>query len=238
MSNNYFRFKQFTVHQELCAMKVCTDACLFGAWLSAKPFFPSTKHIMDIGAGTGLLSLIMAQKTIAMIDAVEMEESAAQQAKENFEVSPWKGQLTLIFNDIKELVIAPKYDLVISNPPFYTNDLKSDNNKKNLALHSEALNLNELLQTSLKALANEGRLALLLPAHRADEFEKMALTNGLYLEEKAGVKQTEKHSWFRVLLLFSSIPSDTIYTEIIIKDAYNNYTKEFSELLKDYYLFL
>jgi tRNA1Val (adenine37-N6)-methyltransferase len=238
MSNNFFNFKQFTIQQQHCAMKVCTDACLFGAWISANATISSAHSILDIGTGTGLLSLMMAQQSEALIDAVEIDEAAAQQAKLNFEASPWKERLNLIKGDIKKVAFTKKYDLVFSNPPFFANHLKSEDSQKNLALHSDALNLEELLLVVANVLADDGKFAVLLPTQQAEDFEKMAAAHALYVEEEVWVKQTVKHPWFRVFLLFCRQPCTTVHIEITIKDEHNNYPKEFVALLKDYYLFL
>jgi len=219
-------------------MKVCTDACLFGSWLSANTTLSSTQSILDIGTGTGLLSLMMAQHSEALIDAVEIDKAAAEQAKLNFEASPWKERLNLITGDVRKVAFTKKYDLVFSNPPFFANHLKSEDNKRNLALHSEALNLEDLLLVVVNVLIKEGRFAVLLPTHQAKDFEKMATAHALYIDEKVWVKQTAKHPWFRVFLLFSYQPCETVHSEITIKEDSNNYSKELVELLKDYYLFL
>jgi len=219
-------------------MKICTDACLFGAWLSTHVTISSMQSILDIGTGTGLLSLMVAQQSSAMIDAIEIDEAAAQQAKMNFEASPWKEKLNLVIGDIRKVVFTKKYDLVIANPPFFANDLKSENNKRNLALHSSALSLEDLLLVTVHVLSEDGKLAVILPIHRAEDFESKAARHDLYIEEKVWVKQTVKHPWFRVLLLFSRHPSISIGKEIAIKDESNNYTEAFVVLLKDYYLFL
>src|SRR5262245_58656662 len=144
MPNSYFQFKQFVIHQEHCAMKVTTDGCLFGAWVAASKAGNAAagKHVLDIGTGTGLLSLMYAQKhPHAQIDAIEIDEAAAQQAADNFAASPWQKRLQLIHSDIKDYRPSHPYDTIISNPPFYENQLSSGNAKKNMAHHSSSIGL-------------------------------------------------------------------------------------------------
>ena len=140
------------IQQDKCSMKVCTDSCLFGAWVASliekKEINPET--ILDIGTGTGLLSLMLAQKTNAGIDAVEIDSNAFEQAKENILFSPWKDQIKIFNADIKQWNAPTKYDLIISNPPFYENDLLPEDDGKNISKHSAALNLEELFATRNK----------------------------------------------------------------------------------------
>jgi tRNA1Val (adenine37-N6)-methyltransferase len=236
MSNNYFQFKQFIVHQDKCAMKVCTDACLFGAYVAAKYQKQSPRLVLDIGAGTGLLSLMFVQKhTGCEVDAVEIERSTAEQAKENFKHSPWKERLHLHHQPIQQFGINT-YDLIISNPPFYENDLKSDNAKRNLALHGSALGLDDLLDAIQKHLSSHGRFAVLLPYHRSANFINHAMLKDFFLEDEISVKQSPKHPYFRSIIVFTRNKTKPTHLEIIIKDQKGNYTGEFTELLKDYYL--
>lgn len=220
-------------------MKVCTDGCLFGAWVAAKieKRDPTVECILDIGAGTGLLSLMLAQKTKAKIQAVEIDESAAQQAAGNFEGSQFARQLELHQTDIRDFKPDFKYDLVVSNPPFFQNDLKSANQKRNIALHAESLSFEELITSTDRLLDEAGFFAVLLPYHCTTSFVQLTNDKGLYPAEKVLVKQTERHPYFRSILLLSRTEAEVKTSEIIIKNE-GHYSKEFSSLLKDYYLFL
>lgn len=242
MPNNYFQFKQFTVYQDNCAMKVCTDACLFGAWMTEKvnSLHSKVKRVLDIGTGTGLLSLMLAGQTDAIIDAVEIDEAAAKQAAENFALSPWKERLRVYKTSIQEFGESKNqcYDLIISNPPFFDNDLKSDDHKRNLALHSAELSLEELLKNINSLLKEDGCFALLLPYHRSNYFEQLALAEGYYLHDKVLVKQTSKHNYFRSMLLFGRLPASSVQKEIVIRMDDGKYSPEFTDLLKAYYLYL
>lgn len=240
MPNTYFQFKQFTVHQEKTAMKICTDSCLFGAWVADhvcrknKP----PKRILDIGTGTGLLSLMMAQKCAANIDTVEIDEPSAQQAKSNFEQSLWRERLHLFHSSIQDFSTQNRYDFIISNPPFYNNYLLSDNKIKNIAHHNTGLTLHELIKAIKRLLADEGSFAILLPHHRTREWELLANEAGYFLQEQVLLKQSVNHSCFRSMNVFSTQKQTFLQNEIAIKDANNNYSQQFISLLKDYYLHL
>ncbi len=173
-------------------MKVCTDACLFGALVADQVKTKASTNILDIGTGTGLLSLMLAQRVPALIDAVEIDEAAYQQAKENFEQSPWKERLSIFNTDILKFDAGKKYDCIISNPPFFENDLKSSDKNKNAAKHDTTLTLEQLLQTVQKLLNEDGSFAVLLPYHRIEECILLAEKIGLYLNKKVLVKQTDK----------------------------------------------
>lgn len=236
MPNHYFQFKQFTVWQEHVAMKVCTDACLYGAWLASQiQDQTSISNCLDIGTGTGLLSLILAQKTPANIDAVELEAAAAQQAKENFEASPFANQLTVVQADINQWQTEQRYQLVFSNPPFYEHDLASPDVKRNLALHSSALTLEALFLAMNRLVESSGQMSMILPWHRREAAINHALALGWHLNEEASIFQTEKHKAFRSFLLFSQTAKTPFANEIIIKQN-GVYSQAFIALLKDYYL--
>lgn len=232
MANHYFRFKQFIIHQEKSAMKVCTDACLFGAWVAAKV---NPVRVLDIGTGTGLLSLMIAQNSDSMIEAVEIDKDASHQAQLNFNLSPWSKRLHVIHSSIQDFE-GENYDLIVSNPPFFNKDLKSGNAARNLALHGDALTLAELISSVKKMLAKNGVFAVLLPVHRAEHFEQLINQNSLFIHEKLVVKQTPRHQPFRICYLISDYFVDINEIAITIKDENDRYSEKFDELLKDYYL--
>ena len=240
MANTYFQFKQFTVEQGRCAMKVCTDACLFGAYAAAAMVEGklTANNILDIGTGTGLLSLILAQKIPAQIDAVEIDKASYYQARENFEESPWKERLQIFHADILQFDSEKKYDCIISNPPFFEKDLKSEDEKKNAAKHDTALTLQQLLKVVVKNLDDGGIFLVLLPYHRINHCNEEAEKNGLYLSKKVLVKQTPLHAWFRGMLFFSQHQTASVKEEISIRDKMGDYTGKFMDLLQDYYLYL
>jgi len=240
MPNHYFQFKQFKIEQAHCAMKVCTDACLFGAWFveflqkqqNSKPL-----QILDIGTGTGLLSLMTAQEINCEIVGIEMETSAAKQAAENVASAALNSVINIIETDIKTWDSKEIYDCIISNPPFYENDLTSPDTKRNIALHSATLKLSDLIMIIDQKLKQDGTTAILLPYHRKEEMIQIALERNLFLHVTADIKQTSKHTFFRTFLIFSRKKQIPLSEEIIIQEN-RNYTERFKELLKNYYLAL
>ena len=238
MANTYFQFKQFKIEQQNCAMKVCTDACLFGAILAEKIYREQNKvsNLLDIGTGTGLLSLQVVQKNSISIDAVEIDRDSYEQAQQNFSNSPWSEKLRIYNTDILNFVADKKYDCIISNPPFYEGDLKSDNSKKNAAKHDSTLKLEQLLKVIEKHLSPTGYFAVLLPFQRVDYFITLAADFNYKVQEKWMIRPTDAHPFFRGILFFSLAKTEIITKEISIKDSTGNYTTKFVDLLKDYYL--
>jgi tRNA1Val (adenine37-N6)-methyltransferase len=235
MANTYFQFKEFNIHQDACGMKVTTDACLFGAWVAHLATTIQPKHILDIGSGTGLLSLMLAQQTEAFIQTVEIDELAAQQAKQNIANSKWKDRIDVHHQDILSFKPAQSFDLIVTNPPFFENDLHSLQTQRNIALHSTQLSLSALYNCIHHLLSADGYFAILLPYHRTHYFENLAID--FLLQHKILVHQTKTHSAFRTMLLFSkksilATKSETIF----IKEDAANYSEAFIQLLKPYYL--
>jgi tRNA1Val (adenine37-N6)-methyltransferase len=242
MANSFFQFKQFIIHQDRCGMKVTTDACLFGSLLPTSSGGEGEKKILEIGTGTGLLSLMYAQKNLsANIDAIEVDKEAYEQAKENFASSPWNNRINIIHGDVKTFPFEKNYDLIISNPPFYENELKSDNAKRNIALHNEGLLLEELLDTIKKNLKSDGRFYLLFPYKRNNEIDKLFTSKELAINHKAFVRQSTDHGYFRIIIAGThqqEIETEFSTSEISIWNNEQQYTAEFIALLKDYYLHL
>lgn len=237
MPNPYFQFKQFTIYQDQCAMKVCTDACILGAWFAEK--IPSYSSVLDIGSGSGLLMMMLAQKNKAAIHGIEIDLPSFKQLKENISHSKWKDKLKAFPGDARTFSFPGHYDFIISNPPFFENDLQSAEDNLNVAKHSKALTLEELVSVIDRNLSRDGSFGILLPYHRLEYFTGLSRQHGFWLSEQLLVKQTPFHNYFRAILHFKrKADSFTPLHELSIQDGKTNYTDEFAELLKDYYLYL
>jgi tRNA1Val (adenine37-N6)-methyltransferase len=241
MPNPYFRFKQFTVYHDRCAMKVTTDSCFFGAWAAQEiqNFKFKIQNVLDIGAGTGLLSLMIAQKNEVEIDAVEIDKEASMQAQENISSSPWHERIRVHNDNILLFQSEEKFDAIICNPPFYENELASGNAGKNIAHHSEELLLSQVMQIISNHLKGHGLFFLLYPFKRRDETNQLIHQNGLYPLQSVILKQSVNHTPFRMMTMGTNTkapPSPDI--TISIWDENRQYTEPFVKLLKDYYLYL
>ncbi|MBC7950066.1 MAG: methyltransferase [Chitinophagaceae bacterium] len=238
MPNDYFQFKQFLIRQDKCAMKVTTDGCLFGAWVAnTLEHSKGSIRMLDVGAGTGLLTLMAAQFSDSTIDAIEMDSDAAAQARDNCASSPWSDRIKVYTGDAKEFHYPTNYDAIISNPPFYENELQSPDSKRTLAHHG-GLSLEELLYIIKTNLAPSGHFFLLLPNKRISEIEPLIFKNHLSIIQKTRVRQSVKHDYFRVMIRGSHKGNGEkqIENEIAIKDEQQQYTPDFLELLKPFYL--
>ncbi len=216
-------------------MKVCTDSCILGAWTSG--YIQRAEKILDIGTGTGLLALMLAQKSNAKIDGIESDPGSFIQATENILQSPWSDRIRVIEGDARHFSFPYKYDFVISNPPFYESDLHSPDQKKNRAKHEVSFTLDELISVIRSCLLNTGLFSVLLPYHRSAYFEKLATSNGFFLQEKLTIRQTPNHSPFRDICLYGhEKKEDLISDELTIKDSEGKYSKEMVELMKEFYV--
>ena len=220
-------------------MKVTTDGCLFGAWCAeGMRKAEEANAALDIGTGTGLLSLMVAQKNNVPIEAIEIDAEAVQQAVENVGVSPWKDGISVINANLLLWESSKQYDWIFSNPPFYESDLRSDKQGKNMAHHDAALTLSELFRHTKQKLKDDGVFFFLLPAKREKEIEQLLQFQQLYLHKKILVRQTPRHQPFRMMIQGGKGQGNLVAGEIVIKDEEDRYTPAFVQLLKDYYLHL
>lgn len=236
MPNHFFRFKQFTINQDRCAMKVCTDACILGAWFADK--IPAWSAVLDVGSGTGLLMLMLAQQHKGPITGIEIDLDAYHQLKENIADSPWRQQLRVFPGDARSFRFPEKFDFIISNPPFYESALPAASHPANLARHSKELTLAELIDAIDSNLSATGSFGVLLPFHRTAWFEQEATSRHHFaLKEKLLIRQTPRHDFFRSVLWFSRQRDNfTPSSELTIQTDAGTYSADFLELMQDYYL--
>jgi tRNA1Val (adenine37-N6)-methyltransferase len=232
-----FQFKQFSIDQDRCAMKIGTDGVLLGAWtpIENNPF-----SILDIGAGTGIIALMLAQRSHAeQIDALEIDEDAYEQAVDNFENSPWGDRLFCFHAGLDEFVEEPEdeYDLIVSNPPFYTEDYKTENEKRDLARFADAMPFEDLIEAAALLLSENGIFSVIIPFREEENFMAIAKEYELHPIKITRVKGNPTSEIKRSLLAFSRNETDTVLTnELIIETGRHIYTPEYIELTKDFYL--
>jgi len=231
-----FHFKQFSIQQDKTAMKVGTDGVLLGGWsnLDINP-----NSILDIGAGTGLIALMMAQRSNAeIIDAIELNDEAYEQTVENFENSDWGDRLFCYHASLQEFVdeMEDKYDFIISNPPFYTSTYKDLPKERAMARHSESLTYTDLLESVSKLLSSKGNCAFIIPFEEEENFIKIAKEKKLYPNRITRVKGAVNTAVKRSLLQFSFIKRETISNELTLELSRHNYTSEYKILVQDFYL--
>ena len=231
-----FTFKQFHVNQDRCAMKIGTDGVLLGAWT---PLINNPYNVLDIGAGTGILSLMLAQRSNAeQIDAIEIDEEAYEQCVENFEASPWGDKLFCFHAGLDEFVDEPEdeYDLIISNPPFYTDDYKSDNASRDLARFEDALPFEELIEAAALLLSDNGIFSVIIPYKEEERFVSLCKELDLFPLKMTRVKGTPTSEIKRSLLAFCRMEQTPLIDELVIEISRHNYTPEYIELTKEFYL--
>jgi tRNA1Val (adenine37-N6)-methyltransferase len=231
-----FQFKQFSVQQDKTAMKIGTDAVLLGAWcpINNNPF-----SVLDIGAGTGVLSLMLAQRSAAeQIDAIEIDEDAYEQCVDNFENSPWSDRLFCFHAGLDEFIDEPEneYDIIISNPPFYSEDYKTDDSQRDLARFQEALPFEDLVEAADLLLSKNGIFAVIIPYKEEERFIDLCKKMDLFPFKITRVKGTSTSEIKRSLLAFSRIEKEVVIDELIIETSRHEYTDEYIELTKSFYL--
>jgi tRNA1Val (adenine37-N6)-methyltransferase len=233
--NNYFQFKQFKIHQEKSAMKVNTDGVLLGAWAN----LDGAKTVLDIGAGTGLISLMIAQRSGAFVTAVEIEKNAAEEAFMNVQDSPWKDRVSTHHISFQEFATdaQTKFDLIVSNPPFFSNGVRNANPHLSAARHNHLLPFEDIIDGAKKLLSENGRLSLILPSVPASEFIEKARLSKLFLTRFTGVKPFPDKAPNRVLMEFGNTQGTFQKTIIsVFNDSRIDYSDEFKALACDFYL--
>jgi tRNA1Val (adenine37-N6)-methyltransferase len=236
MPGTSFAFKQFIIKQDKCAMKVGTDAVLLGAWVIPN----GSKHILDIGSGTGVVALMLAQKTEAHIDAIDIDENAFIQAKQNVLESKFANQISVVHSSLQDYSksINKRYNLIVTNPPYFEQSLKSSDEQRSFARHADVLPFEELIDGVIKLLDVKGKFCLILPTLEAEKFRAMAQKKGLFLSKLLRVKsKVNKDTDKRHLMQFEFTPTEFSEQTIAIElDERHHYTDEYKEMTKDYYL--
>lgn len=231
-----FQFKQFTIHHDRCAMKVGTDGVLLGAWADVT----DSQRILDVGTGTGLIALMLAQRSKAHIHAIDIDEAACLQAKENVAASPFSQQVEVFHYALNEyhLTCPYSYDLIVSNPPYFIDSLKCPNQQRNTARHTDTLSLESLLRESNQLLSPQGKIALILPFDQKDYLESCIEKEGLYLSKEIDVIPIIGAQPKRLLVeLKKERPiTSVIPSELTIEIARHKYTEEYIHLTKAFYL--
>jgi len=233
MPNPYFRFKQFTVWHNRTAMKVGTDGVLLGAWAEVA----GAKSILDIGTGTGLIALMLAQRSNAEIDAIEIEKNAYEQASENVKTSIFSRRINVMHSSLQDFDAQKCYDLIVSNPPYFVQSLKNPAQQKALARHNDTLTQEDLLNFATKQLSAAGRLAVILPVEEGRAMQEKAETYALFCNRLTRVIPRQAANAKRLLMEFSRTERSVSETELQIEtDKRHEYSSTFKHLTKDFYL--
>lgn len=232
--NNYFQFKQFKIVQEQTAMKVGVDGVLLGAWVKTN----SATNVLDVGTGTGLIALMLAQRSKATITGVEIEGKAAEEARFNVKASPWSDRVAIVHQSFQQFAARcpQKFDLVVSNPPFFKNSSKTPTPERTLARHNDALPFSELIGLSAELLTPRGSLALIIPADTYAEIEAIAARNRLFPQRITRVFPKISKPANRILAEFSSKPRKNIKNDLYIYHPDGSFTDEYIELTRAFYL--
>jgi len=234
MSNTSFQFKQFTVYHDLCAMKVGTDGVLLGAWAPAE----TATKILDIGTGSGLIALMLAQRSQAAITAIDIDEGAIRQTNINFRQSPWNSRMRVIAASLQEFSLQSPgtFDLIVSNPPYFVNALKSGQSSRDHARHTDTLPLKTLIHCTAQLLSTSGKASFVFPADGADQLEDIAWEEHLFLNNRTDVSNNEGGKPKRILMTFSFSRESVVRERLTLRDINNEYTNALKALCGDYYL--
>ena len=233
MSNSYFKFKQFTIEQSDCAMKVGTDGCLLGSWFSCN----GSKEILDIGCGTGLIAIMAAQRCNATITGIEMDSKAALQARINADNSPFGERIEIINGDLLEYATNHSFDTIVSNPPYFVNSLKCDDTSRTLARHSDSLDCRQFFKKCTELLTDNGRVSIVIPCDIMDEWKAAAAEQELSPTRITLIKTTPKKAPKRVLIEFRhNTHGECNESTLILETSPGEYSDDAKRMLSDFYL--
>lgn len=234
MPNPYFSFKQFTIHHDRCAMKVGTDGVLLGAWADVS----AARRILDIGTGTGLIALMIAQRNPdARIIGIDIDEGAVEQARENIANSPWKDRVEAALQNVCTYRPSMPFDVIVSNPPYFVNSLKCPDNQRNTARHTDSLDFESLISSASRLLSSEGTFSVIIPTDGMEAFLVSASPRGLHLSRRTWVHTKPEAFPKRVLLAFSrSAEKDCVESHLVIELSRHVYSEEYTALTRDFYL--
>ena len=233
MANPFFTFKQFTIRHDRCAMKVGTDGVLLGAWTNVN----HSQNLLDIGTGTGLIALMLAQRCPeASITGIDIDAEAVKQAFENVQSSPWASRVEVTLQDICTFTTDQRFDTIVSNPPYFINSLKCPNNQRNTARHTDTLDAEKLLCNVARLLSDNGRFSIILPAEQTDLLIQTACTQGLYPSRKTAVITRPGLPPKRILMEFQKTRKAFQTDELIIELERHIYSEEYIALTKEFYL--
>ena len=236
MSSRPFQFKQFTINQDKCAMKIGTDSVLLGAWTSLAN---NPDSILDIGSGTGVIALMLAQRSPAkLIDAVEIDDNTYKQCVENFENSDWSDRLFCYHASLQEYCrdFDDKYDLIISNPPFYDDNYRTENSQRNLARFQNALPFEHLIDCVSKLLSDSGVFSVIIPTKEEEKIIDLASRSNLFPNRILHVQGNPSSKIVRSIIEFSCYSSEIKTEELTIETTRHQYTQDYIDLTKDFYL--
>lgn len=229
-----FQFKQFEVYHQQSTLKVGTDAILLGAWADIK----KTTKILEIGSGCGIIALMLAQRCNADIDTIDIDSNSCNEARKNFGLSPWSKRIKVTNISFQDFYKNNKnqYDLIVSNPPYFSNSLKSNDIIKNLAKHNDSLGFKELVLGLSKLLLPEGKACIILPINEALKFKEEAFNQHLFCNHEVEIIPGTGKPIMRLLMQFAKTKTITKKEQLIILNENNNYTNEFIDLTREFYL--
>ena len=235
MANGYFQFKQFTVHQQHCAMKVGTDGTLLGAWSQASA---GPCRVLDVGTGTGLIALMMAQRyPEAQVIAIDIDEKAVFQAQENVSASPFADRIKVLEADVQTFEDSVKFDSIVCNPPFFEDSLVCPDPQRTEARHTVSLGYRQLMESAFRLLKDDGRFSVIIPADCRSRLESEAHLRGFFISRLCSVQTTPKKAPKRYMIEFVKQTVNEIYiTNGILESSPQIRSDWYRELTQDFYI--